>query len=115
MMTSIEDEIVKLHEELDRLREECAGGFADHGKRIKQLEGCPKDSPKSESHIDNLYNYMKTSGLKGITYRDASIILGVSRPRVRQLVKLLKEDSRFLFHKHPQKRNSILICLRGKI
>lgn len=53
--------------------------FASLAKRVKALEGAPKESKKAGQHLDVLYDFLIKSGQKGVTYKQmASVFKGHS-------------------------------------
>ena len=110
-----QDQIAMLQEEnaqLWKTIEMMQNDFASLAKRVKNLEGTPKESKKAESHLDVLYDYLIKSGQKGVTYKQMASILKVTPRRAKQLKTHITEDDRFIVIRHPTRTNSHVICLR---
>lgn len=113
-----QDQIAMLQEEnaqLWKTIEMMQNDFASLAKRVKTLEGTPKESKKAESHLDVLYDYLIKSGQKGLTYKQMATILKVTPRRAKQLKTHIAEDDRFIVVRHPTRTNSHVICLRKVI
>jgi Zn-dependent M32 family carboxypeptidase len=113
-----QDQIAMLQEEnaqLWKTIEMMQNDFASLAKRVKNLEGTPKESKKAESHLDVLYDYLIKSGQKGLTYKQMATILKVTPRRAKQLKTHITEDDRFIVVRHPTRTNSHVICLRKVI
>jgi Zn-dependent M32 family carboxypeptidase len=113
-----QDQIAMLQEEnaqLWKTIEMMQNDFASLAKRVKNLEGMPKESKKAESHLDVLYDYLIKSGQKGLTYKQMATILKVTPRRAKQLKTHITEDDRFIVVRHPTRTNSHVICLRKVI
>ncbi len=113
-----QDQIAMLQEEnaqLWKTIEMMQNDFASLAKRVKNLEGTPKESKKAESHLDVLYDYLIKSGQKGVTYKQMATILKVTPRRAKQLKTHIAEDDRFIVVRHPTRTNSHVICLRKVI
>lgn len=86
--------------------------FASLAKRVKTLEGAPKESKKAGQHLDVLYDFLIKSGQKGVTYKQMASVLKVTPRRAKQLKTHISEDDRFIVVRHPTRTNSHVICLR---
>lgn len=75
--------------------------FASLAKRVKTLEGAPKESKKAGQHLDVLYDFLIKSGQKGVTYKQMASILKVTPRRAKQLKTHITEDDRFIVIRHP--------------
>jgi len=109
------DQIAVLQEEnaqLWKTIEMMQNDFASLAKRVKTLEGTPKESKKAERHLDVLYDFLIKSGQKGMTYPQIAAVLKVTPRRAKQLKTHIDADDRFIVVRHPTRTNSHVICLR---
>jgi len=87
-------------------------------KRVTRLEdrSKPQDTPDNKAHVEAIFlllvNRAKT-GQKGITYREASDALKISKARICQLRSLIASDHRMIISWHPTKKNTKIIQLKN--
>lgn len=115
----LRDEIEALKKEIRIIKKERAEQderifkfISEDRKRLSKLEGTPQPSGMTDAKINKLYEFLVSSGQRGVTYRQAAQVLGVSKPRICQLRGCIEDDERFLVSKHPTRKNTYVICLR---
>jgi len=110
-----------VQEDIEQIRDDFPGLIAEDRRNIKEirsklsiLETAPRtvNGKTVKSHIDGLYDHMKSVGLKQVPFRSAAKILKISKQRLHQLKPDLALDQRFIIvhsQSHSQKE---LIRLR---
>jgi len=87
-------------------------------KRVTRLEdrSKPQDTPDNKAHIEALFSLLVSrakTGQRGITYREASNALKLSKARICQLRSLIASDHRMIISWHPTKKNTKIIQLKN--
>jgi predicted DNA-binding protein (UPF0251 family) len=104
----------ELHQDIHEIRDHFPKLIAEIKKRLTVLEnGATSSDPKTvKMHLDGLYNNMKLTGLKQVSFRAASVIMKVSKPRLHQIKADLMNDNRFIIMKSESHSQKELIRLR---
>jgi hypothetical protein len=81
-------------------------------QRVRALEHPKAKEVKDSPLIDELYNHMKSVGLKQTTFAGAAKILKVTKGRVVQLKNTIALDQRFILLPSGTHKQRLLIRLR---
>jgi hypothetical protein len=79
---------------------------------INELRKMP-ESKGASYLVDELYNHMKSVGLKQTTFTGAAKILEVTRQRTQQLKSAIALDTRFILMPSENHKQRLLIRLKG--
>jgi seryl-tRNA synthetase len=79
---------------------------------IQRTESRSINGLSVKSHLDNLYDHMKSIGRKQVRFVEAAKILGISRQRVHQFKAEIALDNRFIILDSESHKKRKLIRLR---
>jgi len=108
----LESKIGEFESKLDGVNESLLIEIAMDRKRITKLEHDESVSAKTASrHLDDLYQAMVANGLKQVTFKRASMLLGISYSHACRLSAMIEDDPRFKLVKDQQHKQRWLIRL----
>jgi len=117
-LKTAQDAVKESGQEVYDVHEMARSVIGDTCKRVTRLEdrSKPQDTPDNRAHIEAIFlllvNRAKT-GQRGITYKEASDALKISKARICQLRGLIASDHRMIISWHPTKKNTKIIQLKN--
>lgn len=117
-LKTAQEDVKESGQEVYDVHEMARAVIGDTCKRVTRLEdrSKPQDTPDNKAHVEAIFlllvNRAKT-GQKGITYREASDALKISKARICQLRSLIASDHRMIISWHPTRKNTRIIQLKN--
>ena len=117
-LKTAQDAVKESGQEVYDVHEMARAVIGDTCKRVTRLEdrSKPQDTPDNKAHVEAIFMLLvkrAKTGQKGITYREASDALKISKARICQLRGLIASDHRMIISWHPTRKNTRIIQLKN--
>jgi len=117
-LKTAQEDVKESGQEVYDVHEMARAVIGDTCKRVTRLEdrSKPQDTPDNKAHVEAIFMLLvkrAKTGQKGITYREASDALKISKARICQLRSLIASDHRMIISWHPTKKNTKIIQLKN--
>ena len=117
-LKTAQDAVKESGQEVYDVHEMARSVIGDTCKRVTRLEdrSKPQDTPDNRAHIEAIFLLLvdrAKTGQRGITYKEASDALKISKARICQLRGLIASDHRMIISWHPSRKNTKIIQLKN--